>query len=843
MVVYVSWNTRILSEYVIMSNGRAVLLLRRLSSGDNKIKNINLNTNCIEQQIGTPTSGHRDLVLPKRLSTYPTSPTSIKPHPQLTRSLSDNIIKMSSNIEANIKETPKHTNKLINEKSPYLLQHAHNPVEWYPWCQEAIDRAKSENKLIFLSIGYSTCHWCHVMEKESFESEDVAQVMNENYVNIKVDREERPDIDHIYMLFVMATTGGGGWPMSVFLTPDLQPVTGGTYFPPEDRWGKPGFKSILLSLASKWKQNREQFMETGANVMEALHVIAKVNDENGTIPGERAWTKCVKNYMQTYEPEFGGFGTAPKFPHAAVFNFLFHFYARDKTNKDAKTCLEMCLYTLEKIANGGIHDHISSGFARYSVDNEWHVPHFEKMLYDQAQLTSVFTDAYLASKDVFYANVVRDIIKYVNRDLRHESGGFYSAEDADSYPTLDSNEKKEGAFYVWQYAELKSLLEQKEYKSVKFLDVFCYHFNVESLGNIAPESDPHNELKFKNVLIVYGCKEDTAKKFNLFPAELDEILQECVDILYEARQTRPRPHLDTKMLCSWNGLMIAGLAHAGQGLEDYGYVEDAIKAAKFVKQHLYDDSTKYLLHSCYRADDGTVAQMSKPINGFLDDYAFLIKGLLNLYEASLDLQWLSWAQELQKTQDELFWDKNDGGYFLSPADDTTIVMRLKEASDGAEPSGNSVSCHNLLRLAAYADKSISPEGGDHEREMAKQILTAFAKKLTENGMALPEMMSALMFYTDSPTQVLISGGCSDPRTLELVRVVRSRLLPGRVLAVADPTDAAPAGTSDILLSRIRPCGDKPAAYVCRRYACSLPVTDVKQLETLLDEPALPVSTE
>lgn len=505
---------------------------------------------------------------------------------------------------------PKHTNQLITEKSPYLLQHAHNPVQWYPWCQEAIDKAKQENKLIFLSIGYSTCHWCHVMEKESFENEDVAKVMNEHYINIKVDREERPDIDRVYMLFVMATTGSGGWPMSVFLTPDLRPVTGGTYFPPEDRWGRPGFKTILLSLAKKWKENSAQFKEASASILDALKKIS-LSDSSETstsVPGEATWEKCVRRYISSFEPEFGGFGMAPKFPQASIFNFLFHYYARDKSHPEGKKCLEMCLYTLTKIANGGIHDHVSSGFARYSVDNDWHVPHFEKMLYDQAQLCVAYTDAFLATKDEFYADVVRDIIKYVNRDLRHESGGFYSAEDADSYPTFGASHKKEGAFCVWEYEELKALLDDKKVNSISYLDIFSDYFHVDEDGNISPESDPHAELTNKNVLIIYGSKEETAEKFGLTLDQFKEVISECTDILYKARQKRPRPHLDRKMLCSWNGLMMAGLAQAGQGLGDKEIVDDAIKTAQFIKKYLYDNSTKTLLHSCYRGDNGLIAQ-------------------------------------------------------------------------------------------------------------------------------------------------------------------------------------------------------------------------------------------
>ncbi|XP_073945431.1 spermatogenesis-associated protein 20 isoform X2 [Choristoneura fumiferana] len=822
-----------------MPTGRAALLLRRLSTGDSKLKSLNLNQNTTKEPIlANAVCTHRDLSFSKRISSFSQNNQLPVVTPQITRSFSDNIIKMtSSSPETNAIEVPKHTNALVSEKSPYLLQHAHNPVQWYPWCQEAIDRAKKENKLIFLSVGYSTCHWCHVMEKESFENEDVAKVMNEHYINIKVDREERPDIDRIYMLFVMATTGGGGWPMSVFLTPDLLPVTGGTYFPPEDRWGRPGFKSILLSLAKKWKENKDQFNQAGAAIMDALQNISKVDNElSPSVPGEETWNKCVQKYISAFEPDFGGFGLAPKFPQCSIFNFLFHFYARDKSDPEGKQCLEMCLHTLTKMAKGGIHDHISSGFARYSVDNDWHVPHFEKMLYDQAQLVTAYTDAFIATKDDFYAEVVRDIIKYVNRDLRHESGGYYSAEDADSYPVHGATHKKEGAFCVWEYDEIESLVGDKKINEIAYMDIICDYFSIDEGGNISPESDPHGELAKKNVLIVYGSKEETAKKFDLTIEKFNQVLTECTEILYKARLERPRPHLDSKMLCSWNALMISGLAQAGQGLGEKDYVEDAIKTANFIKQYLYDPVEKTLIHSCYRAADGSIAQIAKPIRGFLDDYAFLVRSLLDLYEASLDLRWLNWARELQQKQDELFWDNDNGGYFTCSDDDSTVVLRLKGEQDGAEPAGNSVACHNLLRLAAYADKSAVESGGDHEREMAKKLLTAFSRRLIENPTALPEMMSALMFYNDSPTQVLIAGGCNDPRTLELVRVVRSRLLPGRVLAVADPAADSPA-----VLSRIRSVGDAPTAYVCRRYACSLPVTDVKQLENLLDEATVPPS--
>lgn len=816
-----------------MPSGRAVLLLRRLSTSDTRFKNINVNQNSSKEthnlQVNYKT---RDLSNWKRYSIYQTSNLL---SPGLKSPPDNPIIKMStshSDTASSSKETHKFTNRLINEKSPYLLQHAHNPVDWYPWGPEAFEKAKKENKLIFLSVGYSTCHWCHVMEKESFENEAIAKIMNDHFVNVKVDREERPDIDKVYMLFVQATSRGGGWPMSVFLTPDLNPVTGGTYFPPEDKWGRSGFKSILLSLAKKWSQNKQDFMETGRNIISVLQKASVLDKPDAiTVPGEDAWNKCIQQYIRNYEPEFGGFGHAPKFPQASNFNFLFHVYARNKTDPKSKTCLDMCLHTLKRMANGGIHDHISSGFARYSVDHKWHVPHFEKMLYDQAQLAVAYTDAFLATKDQFYADVARDILKYVDRDLSHESGGFYSAEDADSYPTYEAKQKREGAFCVWEHEEVEYLLEDLHINSIKFSDIFCHHFDVKPNGNIERNSDPHGELINKNVLIVLGSKEHTAEKFGLTIEQLNQVLKDCTALLYEARQKRPRPHLDSKILCSWNGLMISGFAKAGQGLGEKSYIERAVKAANFLKNNLYDETERVLLRSIYRDEDGKIAQTAQTIPGFLDDYAFLIKGLLDLYEASLDLAWLHWARELQQRQDQLFWDAEDGGYFTSTVNDPTVVLRLKEDQDGAEPCGNSVACHNLLRLSAYSAKS-EEQGDGHERAMAERILSAFSGRLIEMPMALPEMISALMFYTDSPTQVFISGSCSDPRTLDLLRVVRSRLLPARVLAVSDP--AAPDATS-VVFSRIRAKTDVPTAYVCRRYACSLPVTDAAQLEKLLDD--------
>ncbi|XP_077299776.1 spermatogenesis-associated protein 20 isoform X2 [Arctopsyche grandis] len=732
----------------------------------------------------------------------------------------------SSDESAGAVHSHQFTNRLVDELSPYLLQHAHNPVDWYPWGEDAFKKAKQENKLIFLSVGYSTCHWCHVMEHESFENETIAKIMNNYYVNIKVDREERPDIDRVYMTFIHATSDRGGWPMSVFLTPELQPVTGGTYYPPEDKWGRPGFKTILLNLAHQWNEQKDEFMSTGAHIIDVLKKVSEIKKSTDVVelPGEECWKKCVSWYTREFDDNFGGFGSAPKFPQASIFNFLFHAYSRDKDSSSGKKCLNMCLHTLKKIAQGGIHDHVSNGFARYSVDGKWHVPHFEKMLYDQAQLVIAYTDAYLATKDEFYSDVIKDILTYVDRDLSHESGGFYSAEDADSFPTKGAPNKLEGAFCVWEYDEIESLLGDKfTPDKLSYMDIFCHHFNVKQDGNVEPGHG--SELDNKNILIIYGSAEETAEKFKITTEKLSEILEECRQVLYDRRSKRPRPHLDSKMLCSWNGLMIAGFSRAGQTLGDKKYIDRAIKAATFVKKYLYNENEKILYRSCYRDSHGDIAQISTPIKGFLDDYAFLIKGLLDLYEASLNRDWLEWACQLQEKQDELFWDEKGHGYFTSQSRDVSVVLRLKEDQDGAEPSGNSVAVHNLVRLGAH-----DIGGGTPRRERAEKVLTAFASRLEVAPSSLPEMLSALMFHKDSPTQVFIAGGRDDPRTQALLRVVRTRLLPGRIVAVADP-----GACGNTVFSRIRPLGDAPAAYVCRHYACSLPVTEASKLEEILDE--------
>lgn len=592
------------------------------------------------------------------------------------------------------------TNRLANERSPYLLQHAKNPVDWYPWCQDAIAKAKAEDKPIFLSVGYSTCHWCHVMERESFENDDIAKVMNEHFVNIKVDREERPDIDRIYMTYIQATSGGGGWPMSVWLTPDLTPIVGGTYFPPDDRYfGRPGFKTLLTSIAEQWKKNRAKLMEQGHRVVDILRQTSKLSGFGEDEPAEGGASavlsapeasavakSCFGQLDRSYDESLGGFGKAPKFPQCANLNFLLRYrvwLTRDPAGgkeEEAEKALEMCDNTLKKMARGGIHDHVAKGFHRYSTDSSWHVPHFEKMLYDQAQLARSYLEAHQVTHDPLLAQVARDILTYVERDLGHQSGGFYSAEDADSLPTAGAKEKQEGAFCVWEEEEVRRLLPETlaGHPNKTLADLFCHYFGVKPDGNVDPMQDPHDELKRKNVLIVRQSMAAVADHFGMELVAVEEALCRAKQILLQARLERPKPHLDDKFLTSWNGLMISGFATAAKVLGEAKYVERALKGVAFIRSHLYNTDEKLLLRSAYKGEDGMVVQTARPIVGVLEDYAFVIQGLLDTYESCWDLPCLLWAEELQDLQDTRFWDPEQAGYFLTSGADPSVIIRLKD---------------------------------------------------------------------------------------------------------------------------------------------------------------------
>src|ERR1043166_7044849 len=627
-----------------------------------------------------------------------------------------------------------HTNRLAHEKSPYLLQHAHNPVDWYPWGEEAFAKSRRENKPIFLSVGYSTCHWCHVMAHESFENEQVAVLMNRDFVNIKVDREERPDVDRVYMTFVQATTGGGGWPMSVWLTPDLKPFVGGTYFPPENRYGQPGFKIVLERIATAWKENRDKIVEQGGKIVDAL----RESQSSGKVEGKIDSAILEAAYRQidrSYDPKEGGFGNAPKFPRPVTLNFLTRFYARDPKGESGKHSLEMALFTLRKMAAGGMHDHIGGGFHRYSVDRYWLVPHFEKMLYDQAQLASTYLDAFQITQDRQYLEVARDILDYVARDMTSNDGGFFSAEDADSPVAgiADPGHSKtaEGAFYVWTEKEIDAALGPDA-------ELFKFHYGVQAHGNAPEGSDPHDEFRGKNILIDRKTIAETAERFKKSEGEIAKLLAQSREKLFTIRAKRPRPHLDDKILAAWNGLMISAYARAAQVLDDSRYLEIARCAANFLRGNLYEEKSK-LLYRNYRNG-------RSDIKAFADDYAFVIQGLLDLYEASFDVEWLKFATQLQATQDRLFFDEKNGGYFSKRGKDESVFLRMKDDNGGAEPAASSGAALNLLRLSQIRD---DPQLA----ERARKTIDAFVTTLSHFPSAMPQMLVALDYSLSKPRQI------------------------------------------------------------------------------------------
>ncbi|XP_066518725.1 spermatogenesis-associated protein 20 isoform X3 [Hoplias malabaricus] len=673
---------------------------------------------------------------------------------------------------------PKHTNRLSKERSPYLLQHAHNPVDWFPWGKEAFDKAKTEDKPIFLSVGYSTCHWCHVMERESFEDKEIGKILSDNFVCIKVDREERPDVDKVYMTFVQATSGGGGWPMSVWLTPELRPFIGGTYFPPRDSGRRPGFKTVLMRIMEQWQNNREALETSGERVVDALRKGTSISANPGeTLPsGPDVANRCLQQLAHSYEEEYGGFRDAPKFPTPVNLMFLMSYWAVNRTSTEGAEALQMALHTLRMMALGGIHDHVAQGFHRYSTDSSWHVPHFEKMLYDQAQLAVAYITAYQVSGERLFSDVALDVLQYVSRDLSHEMGGFFSAEDADSLPTPESSEKREGAFCVWTAGEVRELLPDTVAGATggaTQADIFMHHYGVKDQGNVELEQDPHGELQGQNVLIVRYSVELTAARFGLSVDRLSEVLTSARAKLAEVRRARPQPHLDTKILASWNGLMLSGFARVGAVLGDQALLQRAEQAARFLRDHLWDEEGQRILHSCYSSDKVDIEQTASPIAGFLDDYAFVICGLLDLYEATQTVQWLQWAEELQQRQDQLFWDAQGSGYFSSDPSDPTLLLSLKQDQDGAEPSANSVSSMNLLRLSHLT-------ANREWMQRSQQLLTAFSDRLTKVPIALPEMVRGLLAHHYTFKQIVICGQPDAEDTAGLISCVNSLFLPYKV---------------------------------------------------------------
>jgi uncharacterized protein YyaL (SSP411 family) len=705
-----------------------------------------------------------------------------------------------------------HTNRLAGEKSPYLLQHAHNPVDWFRWGEEAFAKARKENKPIFLSVGYSTCHWCHVMERESFENPAIATLLNDSFVSIKVDREERPDVDAVYMTYVQATTGSGGWPMSVWLTPSLKPVFGGTYFPPDEWGGRPGFATVLNQIAEAWKADPARLEGIGDSSILQLQKAA-ARSQAGEAADPAILSNAYQRIRVSYDPVNGGFGGAPKFPRPATLHFLFRYAARTAT-RDA---LDMALNTLRKMAEGGIHDALGGGFHRYSTDGRWHVPHFEKMLYDQAQLASAALDAYQITHDPFYAGMARDVLDYVRRDMTGGEGQFYSAEDADSESAGHPGVLAEGAFYVWSQDELRKALGEKESA------IFDFYYGVKAGGNA--EGPGAGELRGKNVLIVSHTVPETAKAFQSNPEQITLLLESCRGKLLKVRAGRLRPRLDDKAVTAWNGLMLSAFARGYQALGDAAYLESAERAATFIRKRLARERGD-LLWRRFRAGEAAV-------EGCASDYAFLIQGLLDLYETTFDIGTLSWALALQERQNTLFWDLKAGGYF-DAGSDPRILLRMKEAYDGAEPSANSVSALNLLRL-----HHVAPDAG--YEATATALFKAFGRTLRDAPDSAPQLAAALGFRLEGTRQVVIAGRKDSPDTRLLLNTLHAAYLPDATVLLADGgAGQKELGKRLVFIRDVTMIDGKATAYVCQNFVCRLPTTEAKVMMEQLQERRRPL---
>jgi uncharacterized protein len=706
-------------------------------------------------------------------------------------------------------------NRLARERSPYLLQHAGNPVDWYAWGEEAFERARRENKPIFLSIGYSTCHWCHVMEHESFENEEIAAALNDAFVAIKVDREERPDVDRVYMSFVQATTGSGGWPMTVFLTPELKPFFGGTYFPPASRWGRPGFLDLLTEIARVWTHDRARVDFAAAELFDRLKSTTGTDGHSraeSIVAGTDALTEAVEQYQQTFDRRHGGFGDAPKFPRPSELLLLLREYARTR----ASPPLLMVTDTLRAMAVGGMRDHVGGGFHRYSVDAEWRVPHFEKMLYDQAQLTLAYLEAAQATGDDFYLAVAEDTLAYVSRDLRDPAGGFYSAEDADSLPA-GGDHKREGAFYVWTDQEIETLLGVDA-------DIFRRRFGILPAGN-APH-DPQGEFTGQNLLYTAQSTEEISAATGRTADEIVAALGRARHVLFNARRERHRPHLDDKVITSWNGMMIAAFARASRVVAAHGstsassYLEIAQTAASFIRQHLWNAPEKRLLR---RYRDGEAA-----IDAYAEDYACLAWGLLELFQASGDRAWLEWARVLHVRMNELFWDETEGGWFSTTGQDPSVLLRLKEDYDGAEPSASSIAVMNALTLAHVTDDADA-------RVKAERTLGRYGPRAGRAARVIPMMLSALSVWHAGAMQVVILGPRDREDTRALLAELASHYLPFALTIPIEPGEPQKELSHAMpFIGAMKMIDGRASAFVCRDFACRQPVTDRAALRDTLE---------
>jgi len=696
----------------------------------------------------------------------------------------------------------KYTNRLAKEKSPYLLQHAHNPVDWFPWSDEAFAKAMKEDKPIFLSIGYSTCHWCHVMERESFENQHIAKLMNEVFINIKVDREERPDIDSLYMSVAQMMTGSGGWPLTILLQPDKQPFFAATYIPPESRFGRIGMKELIPEIQRLWKQDRERLETISNNILASLKTLAL--GSAGSELGEGILEIAFDRLRERFDDQYGGFGFRPKFPSPHNLLFLLRYWKRSQ-NGDA---LRMVEKTLQAMRLGGIFDHVGFGFHRYSTDPKWLLPHFEKMLYDQAMLTIAYAEAYQATRKDEYAQTVREIFTYILGDMTSPLGGFYSAEDADS-------EGEEGKFYVWSEQEVCEILTKKE------ADVFLSVFNFEPQGNFLEEAT--GKQMGTNIPHLNRPLSEEAKARKITEKALWKLLERARQKLLAVRGQRVHPHKDDKILVDWNGLMIAALAKAARILGEPKFTLAARQAADFIFKEMYKE--RRLVH---RLRNGEAV-----IPAFLDDYAFMIWGLLELYETTLESEFLEKAIALNDVLLTHFWDEKEGGFFFTADDAESLLVRKKDAYDGAIPSGNSVAMLNLLRLARItADTDLESKAVRTGRAFSSEVLGAPA--------GFTFMISGVDFAIGPSFEIVIVGNPAASDTQTMVKAVCDQFIPNKV------TLLIPTNENAVTITQLAPftkgyiaINGKATVYICKNHVCQQPTTDIASMMKLLHSKGLP----
>ncbi len=701
--------------------------------------------------------------------------------------------------ESTDKNKSKPKNKLIDEKSPYLLQHAHNPVNWFPWGEEAFSKAKKENKPVFLSIGYSTCHWCHVMENESFEDIEVAKLLNDGFVSIKVDREERPDIDDIYMTICQVMTGRGGWPLTIIMTGDKKPFFTTTYIPKKTRQGQVGMTDLLPQISEIWTADKSKVTEIAQGIARSVKETKSESSEKQLT--ETALIYAYEQLSQNFDKQHGGFSHAPKFPMASNLTFLLRYGQRTNSKKE----LGMVEKTLQSMHRGGIFDQLSFGFHRYSTDEKWLLPHFEKMLYDQALIAFVYIEAYQATGKSEYKKAIRQIFDYVLHDMTAPKGGFYSAEDADS-------EGEEGKFYLWTEQEIRNILEEKD------AEMAIQYFHVFSDGNF---SDEATGIKSgKNVLFPEESQKDFALKAKRAEADVSDQLENIRQQLFAHRSKRVKPLRDDKILTDWNGLMIAALAKGAAVLDEPAYLVPAEKAASFIGSHLTNEDGK-LFH---RWRDGQAA-----VPAFLDDYAFLCQGMIELYEATFTVSYLKKAIELTDQMIKNFWDNKDGGLYFASANSEDLITRQKKADDGATPSGNSIAMLNLLQLARMTGRT------DYE-EKADQISKAFSKEVSTVPVTFTQFLQAVDFSIGPASEVIIVGDLKSKDTKEMLKALRREFVPNKVIVFK------PGYEKDPHISRLAPftkdlvsIDNKATAYVCRDFECKMPTTDINKMLRLIKQ--------